>query len=526
MSKTDKREEITNLIEANKEVLSTMPKINEKNVQEYKNKIDQIYKEYDKYRDEIFKILNSRYNSFINIEDSKEIEDIERRIKTIEDVLYLLSEVKNSYEKMELDKNIYKLSRYYKENLDNVNTQIQECIKDFSVIGINLQIEDFDYSIYVSEYMETFLKEYYEGDINSAELKSKFEEIYWKCPDIIMHIELNLRNIYIRNQNAIDKYFEKEKQELLKQWQKSPEEIKAKYLELKEQEDKLIETNKKHVIEELLDGKINAKNYTEDKIKSNCSKIFPKTLMDGIESYKDIEINVRKFLNSLKEYQNYLEFKFIVNDIRNLYKEKESYKKIYEESRKKIDTLEKNLKKLNGKSSKKGLFGKKAEPQAQTIEQSNLINEIREAYKSLDINEFYQKLYDMLDDNSTIYDALNIACSYYNYLIPCLINNNKSITQEEMDEKILELQEFIDSPYNTLINNITILEDKDIALIIKDRYKLLGFTIEREDISPETVDTLITTLEDIKTGIIIKNIGIDINEVNEMINLKKTLKIK
>ena len=48
---TEKREEIANLIEANKEVLSTLPKINEKNVQEYKNKIDEIYKEYDKYRE-------------------------------------------------------------------------------------------------------------------------------------------------------------------------------------------------------------------------------------------------------------------------------------------------------------------------------------------------------------------------------------------------------------------------------------------------------------------------------------------
>lgn len=526
MGKTSKKEEIANLIEANKEILSTMPRNNEKNLQEYTKKIDQMYKEYDKYREEIYKILSSRYNNFINIEENKEVEDIKRRIQTIEDVLYLLSEEKNSYEKMELDKNIYKLSRYYKENLDNVNTQIQECIKDFSVIGINLQIEDFDYSIYVSEYMETFLKEYYEGDINSTELKSKFEEIYWKCPDIIMHIELNLRNIYLKNQNAIDKYFEKEKQELLKQWQKSPEEIKSKYLELKEQEDRLIETNKKNVVDQLLDGKINAKNYTDDKIKSNCSKIFPKSLIDGIENYKDIEINVRKFLNSLNEYKNYLEFKFIVNDIKNLYKEKETYKKIYEETRKKIDTLEKNLKKLNNKSVKKGLFGKRIEPQAQTIEQSNLINDIREAYKSLDINEFYQKMYDMLDDNSSIYDALNLACSYYNYLIPCLIKNNKTITQEEMDEKIAELQEFINSPYNTLINNITILEDKDIALIIKDRYKLLGFTLEREDISPQTVDTLISTLEDIKTGINIKNIGIDINEINEMINLKKTLKIK
>ena len=224
MGKISKREEIESSIEANKEVLSIMPQNNLKNIQEYIKKINNMQKEYSKYRDEIYNILNIRYKEAITIEEDNQAEDIKVRISTIENILYLLSDTKNSYEKMELDKNIYKLSRYYKENLENVNTQIQECIRDFDVVGIKLQLEDFDYSIYVTEYMGTFLREYYEGDINSVELKSKFEEIYWKCPDIIMHIELNLRNIFLKNQGIIDKYFEKEKLELLKKWQKTPEE--------------------------------------------------------------------------------------------------------------------------------------------------------------------------------------------------------------------------------------------------------------------------------------------------------------
>ena len=377
MGKLSNHEEIVNSIEANKEVLSTMPHNTPKNVKEYVNKIENIQKEYNKYKDEIYKILSSRYNNALQFEDNNQIEDMQVRIKTIENVLFLLSNEKNSYEKMELDKNIYKLSRYYKENLENVNTQIQECIKDFDVIGIKLQLEDFDYSIFVSEYMETFLREYYEGDINSSELKSKFEEIYWKCPDIIMHIELNLRYIYLKNQALIDKYFEKEKQELLKKWEKSPEDIKRKYLELKEQADKLEETDKKKITEQLIEGKLNIKNYTEEKIKSNCLKLFPKSIVEGTENYADIDENVRKFLNSLNEYKSYLEFKFIVNDIRDSYKEKEKYKKIYEDTRKNIDNLEKKLKKLNSKANKKGLFGKKIETQTQTIEQTNLINEIK-----------------------------------------------------------------------------------------------------------------------------------------------------
>ena len=525
MGKISKREEIESSIEANKEVLSIMPQNNLKNIQEYIKKINNMQKEYSKYRDEIYNILNIRYKEAITIEEDNQAEDIKVRISTIENILYLLSDTKNSYEKMELDKNIYKLSRYYKENLENVNTQIQECIRDFDVVGIKLQLEDFDYSIYVTEYMGTFLREYYEGDINSVELKSKFEEIYWKCPDIIMHIELNLRNIFLKNQGIIDKYFEKEKLELLKKWQKTPEEIKNKYLELKEQADKLEEANKKSITDRLIEGKLNIKNYTVDKIKANCMKIFPKNTIEEREDYTDIDINVRKFLNSLNEYKNYLEFKFIVDDIKESYKEKEKYKKIYEETRKRIDSLEKNLKKQNSKAGKKGLFGKRVEPQAQTVEQSNLINQIREEYKNLDINEFYQKMYDTLDDNSSIYDVLNLACSYYNYLIQCLIKNNKTIAQEEMDETIEKLQKFINSPYNTFINNITVLEEKDIAIIIKDRYKLLGFMIEKEDIT-QNVDTLVGTLQDIKMGMIIKKLEINPDEINEIINIKKTLKLK
>ena len=61
--------------------------------------------------------------------------------------------------------------------------------------------------------METFFKEI--NDISSDTLKEKFENMYWKCPDLIIHIELNLRHIYINNKKNIDKYYEKQKQNVL-----------------------------------------------------------------------------------------------------------------------------------------------------------------------------------------------------------------------------------------------------------------------------------------------------------------------
>ena len=89
-----------------------------------------------------------------------EINNLNARLKTIEDVLYLLNEEQTSYEKMGLDKNIYKLEKFYKENFDNINEQIAQSIEKFEKVGIKLNKEDFDYDNYVSEYMNTFFEEY------------------------------------------------------------------------------------------------------------------------------------------------------------------------------------------------------------------------------------------------------------------------------------------------------------------------------------------------------------------------------
>ena len=207
-------EKIIENIGVNKEILSTMPQNNEKNKKIYKEKIEEIKKEYEKYKSDILDIFSKRYNEEINISIDKSIENFSNRLNTIKNLMYLLNDEQTSYEKMGLDINIYKLEKYYKENLENVNEQIASCIEKFHMVGIELNIEDFNYVSYVKEYMEVFLQELQKDDIHSKKLKTAFEQIYWKCPDIIRNIALNFRNIYLTKQNIIDKYFEKEKNEI------------------------------------------------------------------------------------------------------------------------------------------------------------------------------------------------------------------------------------------------------------------------------------------------------------------------
>jgi len=512
--------EMLEKIEVEKQLLSVMPKNNGKDISKYLEKIQELINQYTENQNMIVKILAKRYEKALEIEKSSEIENLSIRLNTIEKTLYLLSDEKTSYEKMELDKIIYKIGRYYKGNLENINEQIEQAIIKFESVGINLELSDFDYSTYVEQYMKIFFEEKRKGNINSNILKSKFEEIYWKCPDIIVHIELNIRNVYFNKQNQIDKYFEKEKAKLLKQWEKTPKEIMNSYLGIKMQKIESIAQDKKTLLESFTKGQLNVANYAEDKIQSNYSKVLLPTMISQIDTnQEEVRKSILEFLNSLYEYKNYLNFQYIIEDIKKYYKEKDKYKKSYDETKKKIIDNEKKLKKLNKKAASKGLFGKKKEVK-QSAEQNQMIMEIKKIYKELDLNKFYNKISTNLEDNSTIYDALNLANSYYNYLTNCMIENNKTITQEKIDEQIMKLDEFLKNPYNNIITNLTITDEKDTAMIIKDRYQLLNFNIKQEDLSTKNIDNLINVLENITTSFNLKKTGLEVQNIEEILKIK------
>ena len=218
-----KTNEIIEKIEAEKEILKTMPKNNKKNITKYSEKIKELKKEYSNLNNKITKEMNKRYQTAISIENNPEINKINTELNKIEKILLILNEQQTSYEKMGLDKIIYKIDKYYKGNLEDINEQIYLAIQKFEEVGIKLKLSDFNYSIFVSQYMETFFDDKTKGDKKVKKLQQKFEEVYWKCSDIIVHIELNLRNIYMKNENDIDKYFEKEKNNIIRQYEKKRE---------------------------------------------------------------------------------------------------------------------------------------------------------------------------------------------------------------------------------------------------------------------------------------------------------------
>ncbi len=509
-------QEISNAVEkisVEKEILSTLPRNNEKNEQKYLEKVKELEKRYKKYRTEIIEELEKEYNSFINVEEDSEIELLKGRISTIENVLYLLSDEKNSFEKMNLDRTLYNLSRYYRNNLDDVNKEISQCIKMFKEVEIDLSEEDFNYSEYTEEYMKTFLNE---KDYSSSEkLKNKFEEIYWKCPEIMMQIGLNIRNIYLNKKSVIDKYYEKAKNDLLKKWDKTPEEIRKAYNNLKEKLDEKEKQDKKILLSKFLEGNLKPQDYTEVKINELYEKLIDNKDIDK----EQINKNTENFLNNIYEYKNYLNYQFIVEDIKDIYNKKEENKKKFSEVKKQIEASEKKLKKVN----KKGFFKKE---KGKNIEQEKLISELQELYKELDKEQFNQKIYENVKENSSLYEILILAKSDYSYLANCLIKNNPQIEPQEIEEQIKELKKFMRSPYHTIMKNIHISDDKNIQIIIKDRYRLLNFKVEKDDLDEGNIDSLERNLEAIKISLDLENVGLSIEDIETVCKIKDLLKNK
>jgi len=500
------KEKINSQIDVDKEILSVLPKNNKKNLQEYKFKAAEIKQNYTTYLDQILSEMKRRTVKIKSVEPDTKIEKIAQEIKYM-DKIELLDKNTTSFEKMQLDEILYILRRFYKNNLELVNDAIVKCLDKFRLVGINLNAQDFEYSVYTKEYMNVFLEEMKKGDCNSTRVKDTFEQIYWKCSDIIIHIELNFRNLYLKNEKAINKYFEDARKLITKELGLNEEEAIERYEALQNQ---LIEAKNKDtalILDKFLKGEKNTKDYELTTIKKNYKKLLGKEIEEfDKEQLDEINKNISRLQNSLYEYKNYLRFKFIYDDVMEIYKSQEKYKTIFNQKLKLIKKTEskvfKTNKKINRFEMHKGLLQKIFNKNANRLEKINLdanaqIMELRNIYRDLEENKIYNIIKTELNESSTIYDALLLICHFYSFLVNSTIEQFPDIMQDDLQETIRKFRRFIKYPKITIINNLKIQEDKDIVLMIKDKYNLCNLNITKEDLEEDNVSNLLTIVNNI-----------------------------
>ncbi len=514
-------EDLQKKIESEKYVLENMPRNNKKNISIYIEKLDELIAAYSEIKKEYLDKIVAENKRILDIPESNRIEEIEKQIEGYELIFNSIDDIKGSYEKMELDKDIYRLGKFYREDLEEINLNISNCISKFKRVGIDLTEQDFTYSYLAHDYMVVFLEEYARGNVNSPIVKEQFERTFWKCPDLMIHIKVNFLYLYYKYQPKIDKYFERVKTSTEANLNFPVQELRKLYVEKNAELEQLQINDKAAIINKFYEGEYSVKDFEDDKIQSYYETMLkPEVAKADLD--EEFNLNIIKFIDSLKEFKNYTKYKYIIDDFKQKYNDRMNHKTDSAQIKKEIAGKEKQIQKLGNNFNKKILFGKKKQEQKKA-DFLKIMNELKDDYKRLYMATIYDSILKNVNEDFTLYDVFKFMLCFNNYIVEIILLNNPEIDVSETDRCIKEIKDFIKNPYNTIIKNLTITDEKDVAIIISDRYKLSKFKINKEDITVDNADNIIAVLNKIVVRHIMDKQGIKLNEMQFLVDSKKII---
>ena len=504
------------------ELLDSMPKNNAKNNKKYLAELEKAKLVFVRERDIIFTEIKSRYEKINNVKTPIDTSTDTELIKKLEHNLYQITPYNTFYDKMGLSKIIYDLKHFYKNNLVEINNDISLALDKFKEVGVVLTIKDFNYSFYVTNYMKGFFSS--EGRDNEL-LKNSFESIYWQCPNLIKHIELNFRVLFRKYNSKFEKYIANQTNTIIKE-HNGKETISTELKEAIERKYNTEANDRYLIINSFLSGDKKIDDYTEDKIKQLYSNFVLKEA-SSIEEYISYNTVLYNVVQSLLEYKKYLKYKYLIDNAKKIYNEKDTYKKITATSLKAIMKKEKAMMKTNKKIMALLNKNKTDKLESLTVLLNNGIVELSKMYEELDVNSFCEELTQKVSSDYTIEDVLKFMYSHYDYIYKTL---KDSVGEDgDANQELLDLKEFIYNPNNDVINNITFLDESNIATIISDHYKLLNVNVPVESFENGEVDSIVDNINQILLFDALKRNNINrediafICEVNKKIDMEECI---
>ena len=487
-------------VKANLEVLPKKTKVNKAKYNEYlEEQLKKITPMIEEAEKEISKRVEQikKYNTEESLPEERELLDI-IKVKR-------LSSLSSSSNKMNLDYYLYELSSFENNNLEKINGVILKILLAFKDVGIILTPKDFEYSEVIQKYMDTLINDY-------DNIEKVFDDIYWENSNIITQIELNFRYLYFKHKKEIDKYYQSLKEEPL-------EEYLTKYIDLKINQKLSEYQNRTYLFNNFINHTLMLTDYSEKTIDGLLTDI----ILDRED--EDNYLNLTNLLSSLSEYNEYLNFEYIIKDIKELFTKKEEYKGKYDLKLKDIVKKEKELFSLNKQINKTGLF----KPNLKKINELKLkrnttITDILSLYIELDELTIQNDIFNNVTNETTYQDILKLTCFNTKYFIKLLKDQIDNLTIEDIDQNITNLFEYVFGSEINIISNIAISEEIDIPKIIKDKYRLLNISINEEDLNKDDIEKVTKNIKDLIIYYNIKKINLNIQDIDFIFKAEKIKK--
>lgn len=530
-------ESIEKQIDVDKEVITILPRKGIKAIKTLLGTIKEMQEKYEYANQLLLKDIEERYNELTDVEENEEISKLEEEILKL-DVAIKNTDTRSSFEKMRLDKIVYNVNGYYKSNLERLNKELINCVKQFEMVGIKISANDFNISEYAQEYMGVLLQEAYNGNVNSDKVKDTFEKIYWKCSEVVSHLYVNIRLIYDKYENDIDRYYQYKIETTEKQLNSTSEQVEETKMSLIRRKNKIEEIDNKLILNKFYSGLLNINDYKE----SNYEKIYLDLTSKNIkelseEEKNEMDENIEKLNDNLTEYSKYMEYKFLLDGVLKIREDElkaqqksKDKKTNYEVLKDEIRKITADIFKLNNKLGKvsKGFFGIKAlndkKNSSIILERNDLILELKKVYMKLDDEIVKRAIMKNIDETSSILDVLKIASYYYGFMAKEIIKKYPEITDKELGEMAKNIRDFITFSVFSVINHIKISDKKELSIIIKDRYKLFGMQLSKENFQEENIDDLVKKVKIVNNYNNIQKSKFSIKDLEYIITTKEMLK--
>ena len=499
-------EELNNKYEEFKNIIDVLPVNNKDN---RKKKMDHITDEENNSKDMLNAVKDEMNNRLSKLEALKENPDIKKTANELEkcNIINEWNIYNTSYEKMHLDYYLYQLHRYYKEDLASVNNCIKKILEAFNKVGISVQKNDFEFNTYVSSYMEKII-----NNVNNEELAIYFEEIYWKFPDIIKTIEISFKSIYLKYEKKIDKYYLDRHNEFLKNH--NDNEVFDVRVKLNRQLFELENSDAYLIFNKFKNNEYLLSSFNENEMKKK------KELYFGEDSYS--YDNLYKLYRSLIEYDMLLKYNYLLVDMRERLEKKDELKNAKSNALKEIQKEESKLKKLNASKNGKSFFKKKND-EKWLFDYNTVLNDVTAKYEEFDNACFNEMIFDKLSKDSTVLEILKFVSSNYLYFIDKTKELDDSQTINVLNEKFDNLKHEVNYYNYSLINNIALLNERQIKEIIVDKYNLEKITITLEMLQKENVAKTISDIESLINYDNLITSGIDLEDIQLYLEVKKLM---
>ncbi len=483
--------------------------------------------EFSNYKKKIYLELKRRVDKLLPKQKDEVLAKKKAEMEALEELVILNSDYYTSSYKLKLDFLLYEINDEI--SLNKLNSLLVKFFKIFEDMNKALTIDDFNYSLFASKYMQVFLENYKNNDLDEK-TNDIFQEIYFECPDIIEHLKMNLMAIikkYLKELNAsvtlkLDNYLISKNIEKTK--------IKDLYLTKRTSlEDLLLKDEynnlnaflekKKNIIEYLDGAAIRTDNFNHFAINNDFGSLD----RVGKEKYEEAVIELYHVLIELQEYYRYEE---IIKDLIAKFKERTTSIVNYKNKEKEINKEEKVREGLLKKYLRATGVGFLAKEDPEKIKLYKLqlnaqIKKLRDLYEELNDLRIYVDL-DNLNDASSIYCLYTASLLNFTYLKKQFIKMAEENKDESFDveAEFLRYFRFLYSPYNEFLQKINGLTDYDIADIIADKYKLLGLNITKEDVQKDTIKQTFETVSFNKLVYDIEGSKLPIKDMHFIFNFK------